>query len=132
MHSTMMCLKKIVMQGMALQALHVDTCVVHTLGRGGLGCGLQGGHLRCAAAETRVQVSGPLLSVPPSRKLACTSDGVHIKQHRAGLFYRAPTPDHTQRTAASHRTQAHREKAQQTAGPSWERPEVSAKVSQPV
>lgn len=33
-----------------------------------------------------------------------------------GLFYRAPTPDHTHGTAASHHAQAHREKAQQTAG----------------
>lgn len=33
-----------------------------------------------------------------------------------GLFYRAPTPDHTHGTAASHRAQAHREKAQPTAG----------------
>lgn len=63
----------------------------------------------CRAAACGVRRSrrgsgvGPLPSVPPSRKPACTSEGFHMKQHRVGLFYRAPTPDHTQGTADSHR-----------------------------
>lgn len=93
--------EEIVMQGMALQPVctHVCVCVrAHTWeGKTGV---RSAGWPPCSVLQSRrAQVPGSLPSVAPSRKLACTSDEFHMKQHRVDLFYRALTPDHTYRTA---------------------------------
>lgn len=96
MHDTI-CLRKMVMRGMALQpCVYTHMCVcarAHTC-KGKTGVGSAGWPPCCALQSRRAQVPGSLPSAAPSRKLACTSDEFHMKQHRVDLFYRALTPDH--------------------------------------
>lgn len=101
--------------------VRVCPCVCVHAQEGEDGVGPQGGRPVVDSGLDRGSGARSTPVFPPSRKLACTRDGFHMKQHHVELVYRAPTPDHTHGTVGEPPSaRPCWDKAQQRAGPSWE------------